>query len=347
MQYTHLGRTGLMVSRLCLGTMNFGPETSEKESFAIMDKALDLGINFFDTANVYGLKLGEGVTEKIIGRWLAQGASRRKKIVLTTKVFAPMGHDPNDRGLSAYHIRRACEESLQRLQTDHIDVYFMHHIDRGKAQPLDRELWGVPEWDLYRPPHRKIETPFEEIWQAMDLLVKQGKVLYIGSSNIAGWNIAQACEKAAARNLLGPVCEQSLYNLSVRTVELEVIPACMEYGLGLMPWSPLAGGLLAGALEKYDTGRRSKLQNKIQANRDRLKKYELFCRELGEKPADVALAWLLKNPVVTAPVIGPRTMKQLTDSLRAFKIYLDDEALAKLNEIWPGPGGQAPESYAW
>ena len=292
MEYAHLGRTGLMVSRLCLGTMNFGPHTSEADSFKIMDRALELGINFFDTANVYGWKKGEGVTEQIIGRWLAQGGGRRDQIVLATKVYGEMGDGPNDRRLSAYHIRKACEDSLRRLQTDHIDLYQMHHIDR--------------------------ETPWEEIWQAMEILVQQGKVLYVGSSNFAGWHIAQAQCEAAKRNFMGLVSEQSLYNLAARTIELEVIPACQEYGLGLIPWSPLAGGMLAGALQKASEGRRAseRMQEQVEKHRDQLEKYEALCRELGEKPADVALAWLLHNPAVTAPIIGPRTMEQLEGSLR-------------------------------
>ncbi len=323
MEYAHLGRTGLMVSRLCLGTMNFGPHTSEADSFKIMDRALELGINFFDTANVYGWKKGEGVTEQIIGRWLAQGGGRRDQIVLATKVYGEMGDGPNDRRLSAYHIRKACEDSLRRLQTDHIDLYQMHHIDR--------------------------ETPWEEIWQAMEILVQQGKVLYVGSSNFAGWHIAQAQCEAAKRNFMGLVSEQSLYNLAARTIELEVIPACQEYGLGLIPWSPLAGGMLAGALQKASEGRRAseRMQEQVKKHRDQLEKYEALCRELGEKPADVALAWLLHNPAVTAPIIGPRTMEQLEGSLRALEIKLSDEVLAKLDEIWPGPGGPAPEAYAW
>jgi aryl-alcohol dehydrogenase-like predicted oxidoreductase len=323
MQYTHLGRTGLSVSRLCLGTMNFGPQTTEADSFAIMDKALELGINFFDTANVYGRKLGEGVTEQIIGRWLAQGGKRREQIVLATKVYNKMGEGPNERGLSAYHIRRACEDSLRRLQTDHIDLYQMHHIERS--------------------------TPWEEIWQAMEQLVREGKVLYIGSSNFAGWQIAQANGIAAGRHFMGLVAEQSLYNLSARTIELEVIPACRAFGLGLIPWSPLGGGLLGGALQKSSVGRRADehMQQNIQQNRAKLEAYEGFCSELGEQPADVALAWLLSNPVVTAPIIGPRTIEQLTGSLRAPEIALSDEQLRRLDQIWPGPGGEAPEAYAW
>lgn len=323
MDYTTLGRTGLKVSRLCLGTMNFGPETNEKTSYQIMDAALDMDINFFDTANVYGLKLGEGITEQIIGRWLAQGGGRREKIVLATKVYGGMGDAPNEGRLSAYHIRRACEESLHRLQTDHIDLYQMHHIDR--------------------------DAPWEEVWQAMEQLVVEGKVLYIGSSNFAGWHIAQAQSAAQQRHFMGLVSEQSLYNLAARTIELEVIPACESYGLGLIPWSPLSGGLLAGALEKAKKGRRAKehAQKMLDEHSEQLVAYEALCREFGEHPADIALAWLLRNPIVTAPIIGPRTMGQLTGNLHALEIDLDPEFLTKLDTIWPGPGGPAPEAYAW
>jgi aryl-alcohol dehydrogenase-like predicted oxidoreductase len=323
MQYTNLGRTGLKVSRMCLGTMNFGPLTSEADSFTIMDHALELGINFFDTANVYGWKTGEGVTESIIGRWFAQGGGRREKVVLATKVFGRMGEWPNQARLSALHIRQAVEQSLRRLQTDHIDLYQMHHIDR--------------------------DTSWAEIWQAMEVLVQQGKVIYVGSSNFAGWNLAQAMEIAASRHFLGLVSEQSLYNLNARMVELEVIPACKQYGLGLIPWSPLAGGLLGGILEKTDQGRRAaeNMLKNIEKFRPRLEAYESFCAELGEKPADVGLAWLIKNPVVTAPIIGPRTLEQLDGSQRAMEIDLSAETMKKLDEIFPGPGGQAPEAYAW
>ncbi|MCC6446778.1 MAG: aldo/keto reductase [Armatimonadetes bacterium] len=323
MQYTHLGRTGMKVSRLCLGTMNFGPVTGEEDSFGVMDRALEHGINFFDTANVYGWKKGEGITEQIIGRWFAQGGGRRSKVVLATKVYGDMGDWPNESRLSALHIRKACEASLKRMQTDYIDLYQMHHIDR--------------------------ETPWEEIWQAMEQLVAQGKVLYAGSSNFAGWHIVRANEIARQRNFMGLVSEQSLYNLTARTIEMEVIPVCEAYGLGLIPWSPLASGALGGALRKATEGRRAQegVQKIIEANRPKLEAYEALCGEMGEKPADVALAWLLSNRVVTAPIIGPRTLEQLDGSLRALEITLSQDILSRLDSIFPGPGGPAPEAYAW
>ncbi|MDM7904254.1 aldo/keto reductase [Klebsiella pneumoniae] len=305
MNYTHLGRTGLKVSRLCLGTMNFGDVTDEKTSARILDEALEAGINFIDTADVYGteqspdIQQGSGLSEEIIGRWLQQGG-RRERI-----------------------IRKACEDSLRRLKTDHIDVYQMHHIDR--------------------------HTPWEEIWQAMELLVQQGKVLYIGSSNFAGWDIATAQSVATARHFLGLVAEQSLYNLTARTIELEVIPACRHFGLGLIPWSPLAGGLLGGVLKKMASGRRARpaFARLIEQYRPQLEAYEGLCKDLGETPSDVALAWLLQNPVVTAPLIGPRTVEQLQQALHATTVTLSDDTMSCLDEIWPGPGGEAPQAYAW
>ena len=323
MKYTNLGRTALRVSRLCLGTMNFGPQTTERDSFAIMDRALEHGINFFDTADVYGWKKGEGVTEQILGRWFAQGGGRRDKVVLATKVYGEMGEWPNMSKLSALHIRRACEGSLARLKTDHIDLYQMHHVWR--------------------------DAPWDEIWQAMELLVAQGKVVYAGSSNFAGWHIAQASETAKRRNFLGLVSEQSLYNLNERTVELEVLPACAAYGMGVIPWSPLAGGLLGGALAKAKEGRRAQdsLQKNVEKHRARLEPWEKFCRELGEEPANVALAWLLSNPVVSAPIIGPRTKAQLDGALRALELEITLEVRQRLDQIFPGPGGAAPEAYAW
>ncbi len=323
MEYTQLGRTAVKVSRLCLGTMNFGPLTNEADSFTIMDKALEAGINFFDTANVYGWKLGEGITEKIVGRWFAQGGGRREKVVLATKVYNRMGEWPNESRLSALHIRKACDASLRRLQTDYIDLYQMHHIDRT--------------------------APWEEIWQAMEILVQQGKILYVGSSNFAGWHITRAQEAAKARHFMGLISEQSVYNLNARTIELEVLPACEAYGLGVIPYSPLDGGLLGGALEKAMQGRRANenLQKELEKRRPQVEKYEAFCKELGQPPADIALAWLLKNPLITAPIIGPRTLDQLTGAFPAVEIKLSEESLKRLDEIWPGPGGSAPEAYAW
>ncbi len=324
MQYTRLGHTGLQVSRLCLGTMNFGPETPESESHAIMDKALELGFNFFDTADVYGWKKGEGVTEQIVGRWFAADPSRRAKVVLATKVFGEMGEGPNQkRGLSALKIRQGCDNSLRRLKTDYIDLYQMHHIAR--------------------------ETPWEEIWQAYEVLIQQGKVIYAGSSNFAGWHIATANHVAKRHNMLGLVCEQSKYSLACRYIEGEVIPACRYWGLGIIPWSPLDGGLLGGVLTKTDTARRDRetMRKRVEELRPTLEKWESFCKELGESPAHVALAWTLHNPAITAPIIGPRTMDHLTGALRALKIKLDAEAMRRLDAIWPGPGAEAPEYYAW
>ena len=323
MKYVHLGRSGLKVSRLCLGTMNFGPQTTETDSFRIMDRAIDLGINFFDTANVYGWKIGEGITEQIVGRWLAQGDGRREKIVLATKVFGRMGEWPNQSRLSARHIKQACEDSLRRLQTDYIDLYQMHHVDRG--------------------------SPWEEVWQAMEQLCREGKVLYVGSSNFAGWHLAQAQEMAKSRHFLGLVSEQSLYNLNDRMIELEEIPACEAYGIGLIPWSPVARGLLAGALKTATSGRRADedLQKDIDIYRSQLEAYEKLCCTLEEEPANIALAWLLHQKAVTSPIIGPRTLEQLNGAMRARAITLSEETLKQLDEIFPGPGGPAPEAYAW
>jgi aryl-alcohol dehydrogenase-like predicted oxidoreductase len=323
MDYTHLGRTGLSVSRLVLGTMNFGPQTEETDAHRIMDRALEHGINFFDTANVYGWKQGEGITEQIIGRWFAQGGGRRDKVVIATKLFGSMSDWPNDTFLSARNIRLACDASLKRLQTDWIDVYQMHHIDR--------------------------DTPWDEIWEAMETLRAQGKILYVGSSNFAGWHLAAAQESAARRNFLGLVSEQSFYNLANRAIELEVLPAAKHYGLGVIPWSPLYGGLLGGVLRKEAEGvRRTQGRAKefLDAHREQVQAYEDLCAEAGTDPATVALAWLLAQDGVTGPIIGPRTIEQLDHAVDALGLTLEDKMLAQLDEIWPGHQ-PAPEDYAW
>jgi aryl-alcohol dehydrogenase-like predicted oxidoreductase len=321
-EYTHLGRSGLSVSRLCLGTMNFGPEASEAVSHTIMDRALDEGINFFDTANVYGWKKGEGVTEQIVGRWFAQGGGRRDRVVMATKLYGSMSDWPNDTFLSARNIIRACEGSLRRLQTDHLDLYQMHHVDP--------------------------ETPWDEIWQAMDTLIRQGKVVYVGSSNFAGWNLVQAQEAARARHRQGLVSEQSLYNLIERRIEMEVIPAAREYGIGIIPWSPLMRGALGGILRKQREGRSASetTQRVLDDHRGQIERYEALCDELGHHPADVGIAWLLAQPGVTAPIIGPRTIEQFESSIHALDVQLDAHALARLDQIFP-PVGPAPQAYAW
>jgi aryl-alcohol dehydrogenase-like predicted oxidoreductase len=329
-KHKRFGKHGVLVSNLCLGTMNFGWHTSEEDSFKIMDRALELGINFFDTADVYGWSVEHGLTEEIIGRWFAQGGGRRDAVVLATKVYNPVDRKANlpevnsdGRSLSAYKIRKHCEGSLKRMQTDWIDLYQMHHIDR--------------------------DCPWDETWQSFDALIKQGKVVYVGSSNFAGWDIATACQEADKRGMMGLVSEQSIYNLDNRMLELEVIPACRHYGLGLIPWSPLAGGLLGGALEKNKGVRRNdkNQSEQLEKKHEQIKKYEALCREIGHPPGEVALAWLLHNPVVTAPIIGPRTIEQLESAVRAASIQLDEEVLKKMDEIFPGPGGEAPMAYAW
>jgi aryl-alcohol dehydrogenase-like predicted oxidoreductase len=321
MEYRQLGKSALKVSTLCLGTMNFGPRTSEEESFAIMDDAMEAGINFFDTANQYGGRLGVGATEIIVGKWLTQNPQHREKIVLATKVHQPMSDDVNDRGLSARHIRMACEASLKRLNVDHIDLYQMHHIDRA--------------------------APADEIWQAMDQLISQGKITYVGSSNFPGWKIAQMNEKAQARHSLGLVSEQSLYNLVERSAELEVIPACKEYGLGVITWSPLSGGLLA--LNDDDgTGRRQSksIKSAAQSRSDQLSRYGDLCKSIGETPTAVALAWLLNQGGVTSNIIGPGSRAQLASVLHVPTMQISQETLATIDEIFP-PIGTAPEAYAW
>lgn len=322
MRYRALGRTALQVSEVCLGTMNFGPTTSEPESFAILDRAVEHGVNFIDTANQYGGNTGVGATETIIGKWLAQGGDRREQVVLATKLYEPMSDRPNDRGLSARNIRLACDASLRRLQTDHIELYQMHHLDRA--------------------------APWDEVWQAMETLVSQGKIIYVGSSNFAGWTVAQANEAARSRHFLGLVSEQSLYNLTERTLELEVIPACQSYGLGLLPWSPLGGGLLAGVLSSGDTRRREspEMKRRVASLRPQLEQWEALCADLGEQPSNVGIAWLLHQPAVTAPIVGPRTIAQLDGALHATSIELSRSVLDRIDAIFPGPG-PAPEAYAW
>jgi NDP-hexose C3-ketoreductase / dTDP-4-oxo-2-deoxy-alpha-D-pentos-2-ene 2,3-reductase len=319
MQYTQLGRTGLSVSRLVLGTLNFGPETTEPDAHQLMDVAQDHGINVVDTSNVYGWKQGEGWTEQIVGRWLASGGGRRERTVLATKVYMPMSDWPNDGRLSALNIRQSCDASLRRLQTDHIDLYQMHHIDR--------------------------DTPWDEIWEAMEVLRFQGKIIYVGSSNFAGWHIAQAQEIARTQHRFGLVSEQSIYNLATRDIELEVLPAARAYGLGVLAWSPLHRGMLTGVLQHQRAATRYQ-QDDLDRHRPALVRYEDLCRKIGAPPAEVALAWLLTRPGLTAPVIGPSEVDHLTSAVRALDLRLDDDVLERLDAIFPGRK-PAPEQYAF
>lgn len=326
MQYTYLGRSGLKVSKLCLGTMNFGVSTDEKEAFRIMDAAVDAGINFFDTANIYGWGENSGKTEEIIGRWFAQGGGRREKVVLATKFYGKMHdeHDgPNDDGgLSAYKLRRHLEGSLKRLQTDHIELYQMHHVDRNVS------------WD--------------ELWEGFRVAMNQGKIGYVGSSNFAGFDLVKAQYEAKAHNMLGLVSEQHKYSLLCRLPELELLPAAEEQGIGVIAWSPLDGGLLSGhALRPVAGSTRANNPERVEKHRQQLEAFERLCKEIGESEANVALAWTLSHPALTAPIIGPRTLEQLEGALRVVDIVLEESVLQRLDEIFPGPGGAAPKAYAW
>jgi NDP-hexose 2,3-enoyl reductase len=333
MEYAHLGRAGVVVSRLGLGTLGFGPEVAPPNAHAIMDRAHEHGINYIDTSNVYGHKHGEDWAEEVIGRWFAQGGGRRDRTVIATKVYEAQSDWPNDGRLSALHIRQACDASLARLQTDHIDLYQMHHIDRN--------------------------TPWDEIWEAMEVLRTQGKILYVGSSNFAGWHIAQAQEAAKRRHFLGLASEQSLYNLMTRDIERELLPAAQEYGLGVLAWSPLNRGMLGGILERerqgtlpanFDgtsaTGPTRGNAAWLEEWRARLEQYEALCAELGAAPAQVALAWLLSRPGVTCSIVGPVSVDQLDEAVSSLEVRLEEKVLARLDEVFPGYR-TAPEDYAW
>ncbi|GAA0547123.1 aldo/keto reductase [Actinomadura sp. 7K534] len=313
MRYERLGRTALRVSRLCLGTLNLGVRTSLEDAARLMDLALDHGINYFDTANHYGWQVRRGLTEEIIGDWFAGGDQRRDKVVLGTKVCNPMSDWANDSGLSARHIIASCEASLRRLRTDWIDVLHMHNVDPT--------------------------APWDEVWQAMETLVAQGKIRYVGSSNFAGWNIAAAQETAARRNFLGIVAEQCNYNLFTRDVEREVIPAARAYGVGVVAWSPLHGGLLGGALRKLADGTAVKSAQgramvALQEHRQVVADYEELCAGLGLDPAAVALAWVLSRPSLTAAVIGPRTAAHLESAVRAMETPLPAGTCDRLEAVF-------------
>lgn len=324
--HTELGRTRLRISRLALGTVNFGGRVEEPEARRLMDHALAQGITLFDTANTYGWRVHKGYTEEVIGRWLADRPARREQVVLATKVGDAMGSGPNDHGLSVRNIVAACDASLRRLRTDWIDLYQLHHIDRRVG------------WD--------------EVWQAMDLLLTQGKVRYVGSSNFAGWDIASAQEAARRRNALGLASEQCVYNLVTRHAELEVIPAASAYGVGVLVWSPLHGGLLGGVLRKTreNTAVKSAQGRAVDAlehHRNTIAAYEDMCADHGLDPAHVGMAWVLSRPGVTGLVIGPRTEQHVDGALHALRTPLPEPVLARLEELFPpvGRGGSAPDAW--
>ncbi len=315
-----LGRSRLETSRLGLGAMSFGSVVDAEQSHVLLDEALELGINLVDTANMYGTADRPHASEEIIGDWLAGAPARRERVVLATKVFEPTAAWPNHSGLSALNIRRACDASLKRLRTDYIDLFQMHHIDR--------------------------DAPWDEIWSAMDILRQQGKIVYVGSSNFAGWHLATAQSAAERHGVPGLISEQSVYNLSRRDIEQEVVPAARYHGIGILAWSPLAGGLFAGDA----TGGVRSMSPTTRARRARFRgQLDVTARlsvEAGLDMTSLALAWLLRRPAVAAAMIGPRTPAQLRALAAASAASLDDALVAELDDIWPGPG-EAPESYAW
>lgn len=321
MKYTQLGRSRLEVSRLCLGTMNFTRFADTAASHAMLDEAVDLGVNYVDTANSYGTPGHPSAVEEVIGEWVAHNPARRDRIVLATKLFEAREDWPNSGGLSAWSIRRAVDQSLARLRTDRIDIIQMHHVDR--------------------------RAPWDEVWEAFQVLRDQGKILYTGSSNFAGWHLATAQYEASARGHFGLVSEQSVYNLAQRTVELEVLPAAQNLGIGVVAWSPLAGGLLASVSGGGRRASDAAFDERLAGHSDALEKTDSIADLLGMSRAALAIAWLLAQPGLTSAIIGPRTSQQLADLLTATEVILPDDALSELDRLWPGPGGPAPEAYAW
>ncbi len=347
MKYTTLGKAGVKVSRACLGTMNFGMAIDEKESFKIMDRAMELGVNFFDIADFYGNPPGKGLSESIVGNWF-EASGKRDDVVLVTKAYATMGNmGVNDRGLSAFHMRRACDKSLKRLKTDHIDVYMMHHYDRGFREPAELANIGrTEEDDLHIGVSGTLAPTFEEIAEAMIKLKMQDKITYTGTANFSAWALAHYNGIAKQMGTMGSVVEQCHYNLFSRKTAVELLPACKELGVGVMTYAPLAGGILAGyeALDKQGRFSEENLDPELKA---KMQAYDKLCKEFGEKPADVSLAWILHNKVVTSVMLGPRNVEQLEGGVKAISIELPEDFMKEIDKIWPGPGAEAPEYYGW
>lgn len=334
MRYANLGKSNLKVSRICLGTMHFGNRTSEEEAFKIMDRALDMGINFWDTANVYsGPGELRGTSEAIIGRYFQSRPGSRDRVVLATKVNGPMEDvdDPNfDRGISAYKVRKHVNDSLERLQTDRIDLYQVHHIDRG--------------------------ITLEEFWGTFEKLVADGKVLYMGSSNYPGWGLAKYQAAAMQRGFTGFISEQTMYSLLCRWPELEVLPAAEDFGIGVIPYMPLGGGILTAKVQSQEGSRTASVENEygITVGSEQIKAYQEMCSDLGESPVAVAIAWTLAQSAVSSAIVGIRTLGHLDAMERASELVLSQETLDKLDELFDTNKGRpirtakpAPEAYAW
>ncbi|GAA2100342.1 aldo/keto reductase [Microlunatus panaciterrae] len=334
MEYTKLGRSNMSVSKICLGTMHFGPKADEQQSFAILDRALELGINFIDTANVYGGADDPGRSEQIIGNWFAARPGARDRVVLATKVYGPMGDsdDPNEAGgFSAYKVRRHLQDSLRRLQTDRVDVYQVHHIDE-RVSP-------------------------EEFWGTYEKAVADGDVLYAGSSNFSGWGLARFQQQAWQRGFTGFVSEQTQYNLLSRVPEMEVLPAARHFGIGVIVYMPLAGGLLTGKTQSFDGSRTRQVEEEygisLGPDNSQFSDFSELCRQIGEPESVVATAWVLQHPAVDSAIVGIRTVEQLEGVDRAAALQLDESAMARLDEIFNinngrriGPG-ESPQAHAW
>ena len=325
MDYRTLGRTGVQVSPLCLGTDNYGNPTPEDEAIRIVDAALDGGINLIDTANNYGSGYG-GESERTIGKAL-KANGRRDRVILATKVYYPVGPGPNDRGNSRLHILRACEDSLRRLQTDCIDLYQTH-----------------------RP---ALDVPLDETLRAFDDLVRAGKVRYIGSSTAPAWHIMEAIMVSELKGYVRFICEQSPYNLLDRRIENELVPLCRRHGLGLITWSPMAMGMLAGRYARADAppdDSRAVVRGGIYAERVTPRGVEVgnrfaaLARAHGYDPAQLAVLWAKEQPGITAPIIGPRTLDQLRNLLPVLDMTLPDEVRAACDELAP-PGSVAASFF--
>lgn len=318
MNYKLLGNTGVKVSSLCFGTMSFGGDADEKASADMFYRCREVGINFFDCANVYA----KGRAEEILGKLIADC---RNEVIITTKVFAPMSDDINDRGTSRRHIMAAVEASLKRLKTDYIDLYFLHHFDTS--------------------------TALEESLRALDDLVSQGKVLYTGASNFTAWQVVKALGLSAKEGWVQFKCIQPMYNLVKRQAEVEILPMAQSENIGVISYSPLGGGLLTGKYSSRpqpDSGTTSAksrfFESKMYQNRYRedwmyatAQKFAHFARECGFNPAGLAVAWVASHPAITAPILGARNITQLEDSLKALEINMTPELRAEISTFSPEP----------